>query len=256
MMISVIGIIPARYWSTRLEGKLLQDIHGKSVLERTWRNACRAATLDRVVIAAGDDMIARAARDFGADVVEVYSDLPNGTDRTARAVRLLFPAGSKPKIVVNIQGDEPLLDPETVDAVVRRLLEDKTAGVATAVAPISSEEEYRDPGVVKVVTDVFGRALYFSRSPIPHGVLKSENTAFRHIGLYAFRRKVLEEFVALEPCDLEEIEKLEQLRLLYNGISIATVVVEDKSIGVDTTEDLEKAKKIVESLHPGRDTDH
>ena len=240
-----IGVIPARYWSSRLPGKLLKDLKGLSVLERTWRQACKAESLERIVIAAGDEMIARASRDFGAEVTEVYSDLPSGTDRIARAVEIMFPGRTKPKIIVNIQGDEPLLSPETIDAAVEALNADKKAGVATCIVEITSEAEFNDPAAVKVVVDKNGKALYFTRSAVPHGWEPGITGAFRHVGLYAFRWKALSMYTKLDKCELEGLEKLEQLRLLYHGIGIITVLVKEKSPSVDTEADFQQVGKMI-----------
>jgi len=250
MSCSVIGIIPARYDSTRLPGKLLMDLEGQCVLERTWKQACQATVLDRVVIATGDVNIAKAAREFGADVIEVFDDFPSGSDRIARAVELMYPRDFKPDIIVNIQGDEPLLNPDAIDAVVNRLLTDDEAGVATAITPFKSRKEYLNPAAVKVVIDRNGRALYFSRAPIPHGWDGKGKTAFLHIGLYVYRRQVLEEFVKIPPCKSEQLERLEQLRLLYNGIRVVTVEVDEVGVGVDTEEDLERVREILKT-HSG-----
>ncbi|MDP8237974.1 MAG: 3-deoxy-manno-octulosonate cytidylyltransferase [Candidatus Hatepunaea meridiana] len=241
----MIGIIPARYASTRFPGKLLADLNGKPVLQWTWEQACKVKSLDRVVIAAGDERIADAARGFGADVVDVFKDYASGSDRIAEAVNKLEADGERFDIVVNIQGDEPLLNPDDVDIAVTRLQRYKDAGVATLAAPITDEDEYRDPSVVKLVADEGGRALYFSRTPIPY--LKDFETGlvFKHIGLYVYRRKVLANFTQWQPCKIEEIERLEQLRLLYYGVKVAVVVVEANGVGVDTEEDLERVKEFI-----------
>ena len=238
-----IGVIPARYTSERFPGKLLADLNGRSVLEWTWRNAGRAALLDRLIITAADEKIAEAARAFGADVEEVFKDCSSGSDRIAEAVLQLERRGESFDTVVNIQGDEPLLGPGTINATIERLLSDPEAGVATAVTPIKNEEEYGDPSVVKVVLDASGRAVYFSRASIPHGWDGSSHVAYHHIGLYVYRKRVLMDFTGWQPCALEKAERLEQLRLLYNGVKIAAVVVESRGMGVDTLRDLETVKK-------------
>ncbi|NQT34987.1 3-deoxy-manno-octulosonate cytidylyltransferase [bacterium] len=238
----VIGLIPARYASTRFPGKLLADLNGKPVLQWTWEKACEAESLDRVIIASGDEKITVAARDFGAEVIDVFEDCASGSDRIARALHQLEDDGERFDIVVNIQGDEPLLDPATIDKVVERLLSDPEAGVATSATPIRTEGEYRDSSVVKVVMDKSGRSLYFSRSPIPHGWNSREGVAYCHIGLYAFRRDVLIDFTNRLPCEIEKAERLEQLRLLHHGIEVVVVAVEESGIGIDTEEDLEMVK--------------
>lgn len=240
-----LGIIPARYSSQRLPGKLLKELKGYSVLERTWRQTCKAENLDRVIIAAADERIAQASKEFGAEVVEVFIDCPSGTDRIARAVELLFPGNQKPSVIVNIQGDEPLINPKTIDAVVELMLLDNSAEVVTCRTVINSDVELNDPAAVKVVVDKNGKALYFSRSAVPHGWVNGENCAFRHVGLYAFNWRTLMEYTKLKPCKLEKLESLEQLRLLYYGIEIKTILVDDISPGVDTAADLKRVESLI-----------
>jgi 3-deoxy-manno-octulosonate cytidylyltransferase (CMP-KDO synthetase) len=246
----IVGIIPARFASTRFPGKLLADLNGRPVLQWTWERASRAKSLDRLMIAAADEKIARAARAFGAEVIDVFKDYSSGSDRIAEAVRQLEKRGERIEIVVNIQGDEPLLDPAVIDAVVERLIADPDAGVATAAAPINSEEDYLAPSCVKVVIDARGHALYFSRAPVPAG-WKSGRTdisgcpSYRHIGIYAYRAEVLKRFTGLSPSPLELTEKLEQLRLLEHGVKFAVVVAEQAGMGVDTEEDLERVKRMI-----------
>ncbi|MDP8229180.1 MAG: manno-octulosonate cytidylyltransferase, partial [Candidatus Electryoneaceae bacterium] len=201
----IIGVIPARFASTRLPGKLLADLGGQSVLERTWRKAKEAVTLDRIIIAAGDERISESAREFGGEVVEVFDDLQSGSDRIFRAVENLEKSSIGTvdddsvefNIIVNIQGDEPFLDPTTIDRTVERLQLDSKAQVATPAAPISTPEDFANPAVVKVVMDATEYAMYFSRSPIPYGwnslynSVHTEITAYHHIGLYAYRRSAL-----------------------------------------------------------------
>ncbi|MBT3232568.1 MAG: 3-deoxy-manno-octulosonate cytidylyltransferase [Calditrichaeota bacterium] len=245
-MAEIVGIIPARYDSTRLPGKLLLDIAGKSVLERTWLRACKTKTINRVVIASGDEKITEASNLFGAEVVECYGSFATGSDRIAFAIERLYPGSEKPDIVVNIQGDEPLLNPETVDLVVKRLLNDAESGVSTAITRINTVAEYLDTAAVKVVVDSEQRALYFSRSPIPAGWEIGANLAYRHIGLYVYRLQVLLDYVKTPQSELEKLERLEQLRLLYNGTKIATVLVDEIGIGIDTKKDLDSVRKIIE----------
>lgn len=238
---SVVGVIPARYASTRFPGKLLADLRGKPVLQWTWEAARAVRTLNRLVVAAADEWIAKAARGFGAEVVEVFEDLPSGSDRVERAVEVLERAGVLVDIAVNIQGDEPMLDPAVVDAVVERLKGAPGAGVATAVARLSRAADYRAPSVVKAVLDRRGRVMMFSRAPVPFGWKgrrPDSDVFFRHIGIYAYRRNVLEKFVSMPPSPLELTEKLEQLRLLEVGVEFAAAVVDFESVAVDTPEDL------------------
>lgn len=241
----IIGVIPARYASTRFPGKLLADLHGKPVLQWTWEWACKAESLDKVVIAAGDEKIASAAAGFGAEVVNVFKDYASGSDRIADAVQQLEAGGDSYEIVVNIQGDEPLLNPEHIDQAVKRLQSDTEAGVATLIAEIEDEHEFNEHSLVKAVIDKQGRALYFSRAPIPFTKEFTPGSAYKHIGLYVYRRQVLKDFIGWQACELENIERLEQLRLLYYGVKIATVIVEASGVGVDTEDDLERVKGLI-----------
>lgn len=239
----VIGLIPARYASKRFPGKLLADLAGKTVLQWTWQRCLEAKSLDKVVIAAGDEKIAANVRGFGADVIEIFKECSSGSDRIAKAVQELERSGEKFEIVVNIQGDEPLLDPRIIDLTVERLKSDPKAGVVTPVVLIHSPEEYFDTSVVKVVVDANGRALYFSRASIPYGFDKE--ITYKHIGLYAYWREVLNEFIEMTPCKLENTEQLEQLRLLYNGVKVAVVEVESDGVGIDTEEDLGRVINLI-----------
>jgi len=262
----IIGIIPARLGSTRLPGKMLFDIGGRPLLWHTWSRAARASRLDRLVIAAGDEAIAEAARGFGADVVEAFEDVPSGSDRVYAAYRKLILQGEgcglkiddsralhrrqgldgDDDVIVNIQGDEPQLEPDSIDAAVGALLSDPDAGVGTVVAPLFTENEYSDPAVVKVALDNDRRVLYFSRAPIPSGVTfehsQPQPAVYRHIGLYAFRRYSLEVFVALPPAALELAERLEQLRLLAAGVKFTVAIVPKAGMEVNTPYDLEQVR--------------
>lgn len=241
-MFSTVGIIPARYDSTRFPGKLLADLHGKSVLERTWLRAGKSSLLDKVIIAAADERISKAAHQFGAEVIDVFDNCSSGSDRIELAACKLEREGFDPDVIVNIQGDEPFIEPDTVDCVIKELKIKPDAGVSTAVTAISSKEDYKNPAIVKVVLDSRNYALYFSREAIPHGWNGSYGQAFRHIGIYAYRRGVLKRFTQNTPCFLEISEKLEQLRLLFGGVHIATISVNEEGIGIDTREDLDKAR--------------
>lgn len=239
-MPQVIGVIPARYASTRLPGKPLVEIAGKPLVRWVWEAARRAKSLESVLIATDDERIAVAARGFGAEVAMTPPECPSGTDRIAAAL-----AGREAGIVVNVQGDEPLLNPETVDACVAALLRDEEASVASAMTPIPDEVSFRASSVVKVVTDARGRALYFSRAPIPDMsrlTSEAERAAaprpMKHLGLYVYRRAALEEFVRMPPSRYELTEKLEQLRFLEAGHRITMVEVAEDSVGVDTPEDV------------------
>jgi 3-deoxy-manno-octulosonate cytidylyltransferase (CMP-KDO synthetase) len=232
-------IIPARLASTRLPRKLLLKESGKFLLQHVYERAVEASHVDRVVIATDTEEIAEAARSFGATAIMTSAEHKSGTDRVAEAVRILIgDDGPPPELVVNVQGDEPELDPVHVDRLI-----DLMAGcddpMGTLAEPIDTASDLTRPSVVKVVVDTRGRALYFSRSPIPHGVSVGESPhALRHIGLYAYRPAFLQGFCALPPAPLERIERLEQLRALFHGHSIRVAVVKSGGArGIDTRED-------------------
>ena len=230
-------IIPARYASGRLPGKPLADVAGKTLLERVYDRA-RASEARWVTIATDDQRIAKAARIFGADVIMTHGSHRSGTERIGEVINRL---GIKPdEIVVNLQGDEPLMPPGLIRSVAHRLdCERGAASVATACHPISDQADMTNTNTVKVVCDINGYALYFSRAPIAYGF------AQRHIGLYAYRAGFVTRFCYWPPCALEEQEKLEQLRILWYGERIAvTTTDETPPIGVDTAEDLERVRKI------------
>ncbi|MAT69264.1 MAG: 3-deoxy-manno-octulosonate cytidylyltransferase [Planctomycetaceae bacterium] len=233
-------VIPARRASTRLADKMLLRDTGKTVLQHTWERACKAERPDAVVIATDDDEIAREARRFGADVIMTSRECNSGTDRVAEAARELPQA----EILVNLQGDEPDMDPAAIDRVIGKLQRHPAAGMATAAAPIRSREQLDDPACVKVTFDHQGRALYFSRSPIPHprewddALLASEPPTFHlHLGIYAYRRLLLERITSLPMSELESVEKLEQLRVLECGESILIAPVDHACRGIDTPAD-------------------
>lgn len=238
----VIGVIPARYKSTRLEGKPLADILGKTMIQRVYENARRAVTLDTVVVATDDARICEAVRTFGGDVLMTKAEHTCGTERVAEVA-----ASSDAAIVVNVQGDEPLLDPKMIDECVKALQDDEGVGLSTVVKKIG-EAGYHDPAVVKTVRDIRGRALFFSRSLIPYPRYRTpEFEVFEHVGLYAYRRDCLMRLSQLAPTPLEKIEGLEQLRALENGIAIQTVVTSctGELVSVDTQEDLERVREIL-----------
>lgn len=239
--VKTIGIIPARYKSSRFEGKPLADILGKPMIQRVFEASNRARSLEAVVVATDDVRIFDAVKRFGGSAVMTSSEHRSGTDRVAEVA-----AGCGAAVVVNIQGDEPLLDPEMIDECVGALRGNKGVELSTVMKRIG-EEAFQDPGVVKVVCDTRGRALYFSRSLIPYPRTRTEEFAvFEHLGLYAYTRECLMKLSQLAPTPLENIEGLEQLRALENGIPIQ--VVETRCTGplvsVDTEEDLERVRQI------------
>jgi len=238
----VIAIIPARYESTRLPGKPLADIHGQPMIRRVYERAAQADGIDRVLVATDDARIREAVASFGGEVVMTSAAHSTGTDRIAEVARDL-----DADVIVNVQGDLPLLDPAMVAAAVAPLRAEAGLPMATIKTAIRAEEELRNPNVVKVVTDRDGFALYFSRSPLPHwrDGAPAEVLAHKHIGLYVYRREFLLTLARLEPTPLEQAEKLEQLRALEWGFRIKVVEVAAASIEVDTARDLERARALV-----------
>ena len=231
-------VIPARIASTRLPRKLLLRETGKSLLEHTYSAACRATRPLGGWVAAGDAEIAREVTRFGGRCEQTDPDLPSGTDRVAELARRQ--ALRHFEILVNVQGDEPEIDPHVIDLLIERLENHPEAEIATLAAPIADESLFHDPACVKVVTDACGRALYFSRAAIPHRRDTPDNTASRalmHLGVYAYRREALLRFAALPPSPLEQCERLEQLRALEAGFTIAIEIVDTATCGIDTPED-------------------
>ena len=242
----VVGVIPARYHSSRLDGKALAEIAGRPMIQHVWERCREAASLDRVILATDDKRIETAARGFGAEVAMTKPTHVSGTDRIAEAVRAI-----ECDVVVNIQGDEPMLDPLMIDEVVEPFLSEPGTQLVTLGQRIENETERGDPNVVKVVRDLRGNALYFSRSLIPYSRIDpaaKSVSPLKHIGLYAYSKACLERFAALPATLLEKTERLEQLRALDNGIPIRVVVTDSRSrgIGVDTPEDLAWARRLLE----------
>lgn len=236
-------LIPARMASTRLPAKPLADIGGIPMIVRVWRQA-KAAGLGPVVVAAGEAEIVTAIENAGGQAVLTDPDLPSGSDRIWAALQILDP-DAKHDVVVNLQGDLPALDPQQLKTVAQALRQ-SGADIATLAAPIDNEADKANPAVVKAVvawdaSGQLGRALYFTRATAPAG----EGPLFHHVGLYAYRREALESFVALPPSALERSEKLEQLRALEAGMSIAVARVDEAPLSVDTPADLERARKIL-----------
>ena len=237
------GVIPARYGSSRLPGKPLVDLQGKPLLYYVYQRSLKARSLTRVMIATDDERIHKAARDFGAEVVMTDTKHRSGTDRIAEAIQDI-----EADLIINIQGDEPLIDSRCIDQTVQLLMEDAAADMATLKAPITSMEDFMNPSVVKVVTDEKGYALYFSRAPIPFCRQNPEqfSQSYRHIGLYGYRRDFLMRFTIWTPSPLEKSEDLEQLRALEHGARIIVGLTQAHVFGVDTPEDLERIRKMVE----------
>jgi 3-deoxy-manno-octulosonate cytidylyltransferase (CMP-KDO synthetase) len=237
----ILGVIPARFSSSRFPGKALAMIAGKPMFQCVYERACQAQYLSEVVIATDDERIFSAARDFGSKVRMTRADHLSGSDRAAEVA-----SSDTAAYIVNIQGDEPLIDPAAIDAAVLGLVGEAEAPMSTLAKRIEDPREVDDPNVVKVVTDLRGYAIYFSRCPIPH-VRGDRPPYFKHIGLYAYRREFLLGYSQMPVGPLERAEKLEQLRALENGHSIRVVETEYESLGVDTPEDLERLLHLYKS---------
>jgi 3-deoxy-manno-octulosonate cytidylyltransferase (CMP-KDO synthetase) len=227
------GIIPARWGSTRFPGKPLYLIAGKPLLRHVWERCRRAKKLDSVIIATDDLRIANAAFDWGAEVALTASRHQSGTDRVAEVAK----KGKEFAYIINIQGDEPLVDPCLIDKLIEKLRSDRKIEIVTAAHAFGNAAEASSPHQVKVVVDLLGRALYFSRTAIPYPHNVSQIKYLRHQGIYGFRRETLLQFVKWKPTLLERAESLEQLRALENGVSVHVLVTKDGSPGVDTPED-------------------
>jgi len=255
-----IGIIPARFRSTRFPGKALADLLGKPMVVRIWERASQAGCLDRVIIATDDRRIKDAAENYGAQVVMTSSEALSGTDRIAEAA-----ADLDVEFITNIQGDEPFITSDMIESAAEALTRADDCEMSTLKTALRSEMELCDPNVVKVITDHQNRALYFSRFPLPFREKRKVDSVdagkeppeavslagdFKHIGLYCYRKRFLQKFASMEPGFLEKTEKLEQLRVLENGYRIAVALTKQESFGVDTPEDL---KKVI-SLLKERDT--
>ena len=239
----ILGVIPARFASSRFPGKVLAQVSSKSMLQRVYERASLARYLTATIIATDDERIYQAARGFGARVVMTRADHVSGTDRVAEAA-----SAENADLVVNIQGDEPLIDPAAIDAAILPLAHDPEIVMGTLKKAIEDPREITDPNVVKVVTDRTGDAIYFSRCPVPYQRDQAGPGAhFKHIGLYVYRRDFLLRYPALPVGPLEQAERLEQLRALENGYRIRVVETECESLGVDTPEDLERVCKLFEA---------
>ncbi len=241
---SVLCIIPARYASCRLPGKPLVELGGRPMIEWVYRRAERAGRTHEVLVATDDDRVLSAVEAFGGRAVLTSAACPSGTDRVAEAL-----GDRSTDLVINLQGDEPLIEPAALDQLVAIFEQEPRVAMATLMCRMGEGENVTDPNIVKVVVDSKGYALYFSRYPIPYcrepGQPRSPH--YRHYGLYAFRPDTLKRFVRLEPSPLERMEQLEQLRALENGIRIRVVETPYRTMGVDTPEDLERVRRLVEA---------
>ncbi len=243
---AVLGIIPARYASTRFPGKPLARIHGKSMIRRVYEQCLLAEKPDKIIVATDDERIFNHVRDFGGEVVMTGQEHPNGTSRCAEALSIIEKeTGKTIDFVINIQGDEPYINPAQIDKVAS-LLEKAPVHIATLGRKIGEKEDLFDPNVVKLVTNRDHKALYFSRQPVPY-VRDAENDQwplkadfYKHIGIYGYKRDVLQEIVRLSPGKLEIAERLEQLRWMENGYDVYVDFTDFDSISVDTPDDLLK----------------
>jgi 3-deoxy-manno-octulosonate cytidylyltransferase (CMP-KDO synthetase) len=237
----VVAIIPARYRSSRLPGKPLASIDGRPMIEHVYRRAADARTVDAVLVATDDERIATAVDGFGGIAVMTRADHRSGTDRLAEVAAEL-----SSDLVVNVQGDLPFITPEPIDAAVRLLLDRPELSMATLRTRITDAAELSNPSVVKVVADRAGKALYFSRATIPFA-REGHPAVWKHIGLYVYRRDFLLRIASLEPTPLERAESLEQLRVVEHGFSIGTVETTIDTVEVDTPEDLDRVRRLVET---------
>ena len=241
--LSTIIVIPARYHSTRLPGKVLSDIGGHSMIEHVYRRATQASAA-AVVVATDDERVRDAVEGFGGRAIMTSERHATGTDRLAEAVRFL-----EADIVVNLQADEPLIEPAMIDEAAAALTSNPDAAIGTLRRTVSDPADLANPNVVKVVVDLTGRALYFSRASVPHArEARGATTAWRHVGIYAYRRDALLTLASLPPTPLEQSESLEQLRWLEHGYIIQTAETSHDTIGVDTQEDLERVRERLGTL--------
>ena len=260
-MTKAVGVIPARWGSTRFPGKPLHLVAGKPLLQHVWERCLRARSLDTVIVATDDMRIADAAFDWGAEVALTSSKHQSGTDRVAEVIQRSKQFG----FVVNIQGDEPLIEPGLIDRLLKKLRSDPTIQMVTAAHPFTNTRDASSPHQVKVVLDKKGRALYFSRAAIPAYMASASSRGpigpaatgpmpqyFRHQGIYGFRRGLLLQFVRWKPGPLEQTESLEQLRALENGVTVHVLVTRHGSPGVDTPQDAKTVAALLsEARHKG-----
>ena len=236
-------IIPARYGSSRLEGKPLIEVNGKPIIQWVYEKAQASKLADMIIVATDDERIFNAVKSFGGKVERTSVDHKCGSGRIREVVE------RHPEIsyIVNLQGDEPLIKPDSIDAVARNVQEDEKADISTLIRVLKTEEEINNPNLVKCVIDNNGFAMYFSRSKIPYERNTGVATFYGHLGIYGYKREALLKMTSLPQTPLEKTESLEQLRALENGMKIKTSVVDFVPVGIDTLEDLEKFKQIVSS---------
>jgi 3-deoxy-manno-octulosonate cytidylyltransferase (CMP-KDO synthetase) len=240
----VVVVIPARYGSTRLPGKPLVSLAGQPMIQRVYERAKSAQNVGRVIVATDDQRIVKAVEAFGGEARMTRAEHRTGTERVAEVA-----AHVEGEIFVNVQGDEPLLDPVAVETAVQALLEEPMAAISTVATPIRTPGDIMDPNAVKVVLDFDGNALYFSRAPVPwvrDTASKIQVRHLKHLGLYAFQREALLEYPTLPQGELEKIEQLEQLRWLENGWKIRVAEVEHDAVSVDVPEDVARVEKLLQ----------
>jgi 3-deoxy-manno-octulosonate cytidylyltransferase (CMP-KDO synthetase) len=236
----VIGVIPARWASTRFEGKVLAMIKDKPMIQHVWERSKQCECLDDLIVACDDERIYNAVEQFGGKAVFTSKEHGSGTDRIAEAVESM-----DGNIIVNIQGDEPLICSAVIDSLVKALMGDPSCSMGTVIKVINKKGDLKDPNVVKVVIDGEMNALYFSRSLIPYNRDNTEAVYYKHLGLYAYQKDFLLSYKNLPKSNLEKAECLEQLRALEYGFKIKTVVTDIETIGVDTPKDLERVEKLL-----------
>lgn len=237
-------IIPARYASTRLPGKPLIEINGKPIIQWVYEKASQSKLADMVIVATDDERIFDKVKLFNGEVAMTSTDHQCGSDRIAEVLEKYHDID----IAVNVQGDEPLITPESIDDAIKSLKDDESADISTLIREIKDEEEVINPNIVKVVFDNNNNAMYFSRSPIPYHRNKGKVKNYAHIGLYAYKKEALFKMTKLEQSSLELAESLEQLRAIQNGMKIKVSVVDYIPVGIDTKEDVEKFQLIVNQL--------
>ncbi|MBI3616161.1 MAG: 3-deoxy-manno-octulosonate cytidylyltransferase [Candidatus Omnitrophica bacterium] len=238
----ILGVIPARYGSARFPGKVLARLNGKPLIQVVWERVSAAKRLNRLLVATDHPKVIKVVEQFGGEALLTGENLNSGTDRVWAAAK-----GLDAQIIINIQGDEPLVTPTLVDRLAEAMQEDQKVQMATLRYPMKGLRGYTDPNVVKVVTDTQGWALYFSRSPLPavRGEHQSPSVWYKHIGVYGYRRKCLQQFVRWPVSSLEAAEKLEQLRALEHGVRIRVLDSPVDTIGVDTLEDLRRVELVL-----------
>lgn len=235
-------IIPARYGSSRLEGKPLLKACGKPIIQWVWEKAKNCPLVDRVIVATDDDRIFNACKEFGAEVEMTSTEHKSGSDRIAEVAK------RHPEIgyVINLQGDEPLIEQANIELVIKGVLEDEKADISTLLREIKEENEAQNPNLVKCVFDVNNYAMYFSRSKIPYERNSGKSKIYGHLGIYGYKKEALFKMTELSQTTYEQAESLEQLRALQNGMKIKVSIVENVPVGIDTIEDFEKFKAMVE----------